>query len=459
MSPVILARLGFFRAILWSVWAILCIGCEERAPFVPTRDSGTIQFDGGARPLPSDGGSERRSDTSPRLPPADLEVSLPYDGPEVRLPLEISANLGTLDVFLSIDTTGSFGGEIDALQRDLNGSIVPALAARVPNVAIGVGRFEDFPVGPFGSPGDHPFRLVAPITTDLTRIGGAVASLDDPLGIGGDSPESGAEALWQIATGTGYVHRGTTFIAPYRAESATGGDQSGGVGFRDGALRVVVHVTDAVTHSPIDYEPTFPGTHSLSEAADALQAMGVRAIGVASGPAPRAELEQLAMRTGAVAPPETDGCHTGIRGEVRAPVDGVCPLVFDVAPDGTGLPLAIVDSISDLLDTVYWEEVYGVAPDDSLGFVRAIAATEARVSGSGTPPIRVDRRPMDGVDDTFLEVRPGTSVDFEVVLRNETVPPADYDQFFHIEVRILGDDLVLVTKTVRVIVPRGRIVR
>lgn len=456
MPRTIRQGLSFFRAVSWSVLAILGVGCEERAPIVPTRDGGTTRFDGGIRPLPIDGGSERSSDTSPRLPPADIEVSLPYIGPEVRVPLEISAHLGTLDVFLSIDTTGSFGGEIDALQRDLNGSIVPALAARVPNVAIGVGRFEDFPEAPFGSPGDRPFRRIAPITTDLTRVGSAVASLDDPLGIGGDAPESGAEALWQIATGAGYVHGGTTFIEPYRGVPAEGGGELGGVGFREGALRVVVHVTDAPTHTPSNYAGRFPGTHTLEEAGDVLRAIGVRAIGVASGPAPRAELEQLSIRTGAVAPPEPDGCHTGIRGEVRAPVSGVCPLVFDVAADGRGLSSAIVDSISDLLDTVAWAEVYGVATDDALTFARAIVATEAHVSGGGTPPSRADRRPTDGVEDTFVDVRPGTSVGFELVLRNETVPPADYDQFFRIEVRIVGDELVLVTKTIRVSVPRSR---
>lgn len=432
-------------------------GCEERAPAVPTRDAGrsTGPQDGGGGPL--DGGY-RRPDAGPRLPDADLEVVLPYGGPEVRLPLEVGAELGTLDVFFSIDTTGSFGGEIDALQRDLIDGIVPALAARVPDVALGVGRFEDFPVAPFGSPGDRPFELVAPVTTDLARVGSGVASLDDPLGLGGDGPESGAEALWQIATGAGYAAGGTTYVAPYAGVAAPGGGTGGGVGFRDGALRVIVHVTDATSHTPADYAGVLPGTHSLEQAGDALRAIDARAIGVASGPAPRLELERLAIRTGAVAPPDADGCHTGIEGAARAPVEGTCPLVFDVAADGTGLSSAIVDAIGDLLDTVHWREVFGETEDDPLGFVRAIAAVDAVVAGGATPPTRADRRPSgDGIDDTFVEVRPGTSVRFALVLRNETVLPADYDQVFRVEVRIVGDELVLVSRTVRVIVPRGRL--
>ncbi|MDQ3037757.1 MAG: hypothetical protein M3Y87_35515, partial [Myxococcota bacterium] len=262
---------------LFAIGAALS-GCEERAPAVPARDAGLRPMlqDGGDSPI--DGGY-RRPDGGPRLPSADLEVTLPYRGPEVRLPLEVGADLGTLDVFLSIDTTGSFGGEIDALQRDLIDRIVPALASRVPDVALGVGRFEDFPVGPFGSEGDAPFDLVSAVTTDLGRVGSAVASLDDPLGLGGDGPESGAEALWQIATGAGYSHGGVSYVAPYRGDAAPGGGTIGGVGFREGALRVVVHVTDAPSHGPSDYASSFPGTHSLEQAAEALRGIDARVIG------------------------------------------------------------------------------------------------------------------------------------------------------------------------------------
>jgi hypothetical protein len=375
----------------------------------------------------------------------------------VRLPFATSAALGTLDVFLSIDTTGSFGGEIDALQRDVTMRLVPALQKRVPDLAVGVGRFEDFPTPPFGIETDRPFRLVTAVTTDLTRVGSAIASLDQPLGHGGDIPESGAEALWQIATGRGYTHAGRTYVPRFRGSTATGSGTLGGVGFRDGALHVVVHVTDAPSHTPADYEPFYPGTHSLAEAADALRELPARVIGIASGAPPRRELEELAIRTGAVVPASPEGCRTGIRGSTRMPVAGVCPLVFDVESDGTGLSTAIVDAIGDLLDAVAWREVWG-EHDDGLGFVRAIAAVRADAPTGATPPGRTDRRPAgDGYEDTFTDVRSGITMYFEAVLRNETILPADYDQVFRMTIRIVGDGLTLVTHTVRVVVPRGRL--
>ncbi|WP_169791557.1 hypothetical protein [Sandaracinus amylolyticus] len=446
-----------WRTTACVVGAVALLGCEERAPAVPTRDSGPRARDGGD--VAQIDGGYRRPDGGPRLPPADLEVTLPYGGPEARVPLEVGADLGTLDVFLSIDTTGSFGGEIDALQRDLIDGVVPTLAARVPSVALGVGRFEDFPAEPFGTENDRPFQLVTAITTDRARVGSALASLDAPLGDGGDLPESGAEALWQIATGEGYTHDGRTWIAPFRDRGVPGGGDVGGAGFRARALRVVVHVTDATSHAPGEYEASFPGTRSLAQAAEALRAIDARVIGIASGPAPRSELEALALRTGAVVPPVDGSCSTGIEGAPRGTVEGTCPLVFDVAPDGTGLSTTLVDAIGDLLDTVQWNEVWGEADDEGLGFVRAVAAIEARVEGGAAPPTREDRRPSgDGVADTFAGVRPGTSVRFELVLRNTTVAPADYEQVFRVSVRILGDGLDLVERTVRVIVPRGRLV-
>src|SRR5690606_27798282 len=153
------------------------------------------------------------------------------------------------------------------------------------------------------------------------------------------------------------------------------------------------------SHVPSDYDATFPGTHSLAQAADALRELDVRVISIASGPTPRLELERLAIRTGAVALPEADGCHTGIGGDVRSAIDGACPLVFEIEQDGTGLSSAITDAIGDLLDTVHWDEVFGVVRGDALGFVRAVAAVEASVVGGATPPGRADRRPSgDGID-------------------------------------------------------------
>lgn len=394
-----------------------------------------------------------RPDGGPRLPPADREVVLRYFGEPAIEPLEVEGEVGRLDVFFSVDTTGSFGGEIDNLQSELRTFIVPELRARVDDVAFGVGRFEDFPSPPFGDVGDRPFALGAAITTDEARVASAVAALDQPLGNGGDVPESGAEALYQIATGVGYPG----YIPAYSGRAARGGGTLGGVGFREDALRVVVHVTDAPTHEPADYEESFPGTRSRAEAMEALEALGVRTLGIASSAAARADLEALAIGTGAVVDPIGGECRTGVDGRTRAPRDGVCPLVFDVRPDGSGLAVATVDAIADLLSTVRYAEVWGET-DDALGFVRSIEALDAEPPPGVDAPARADRRPAgDAIDDTFLDVGPGTRLRFRAHLRNETIPPADYDQIFNLVLEVVGDGVTLLSERVRVIVPRGRL--
>lgn len=444
--------------------AVALVGAcgTDRAPPAGTLDGGR-RFDAG----PVDAGQDEAGrdgatgrPVRPTLPPADIEVVLPYLAPEVVLPLSVNvSDVASLDVHFSIDTTGSFNDEIDALQAGLDERIVPELAARVADVAFGVSRFEDFPESPFGGAGDWPFRLVTPVTTDLDRVRAAVASLDMPIGNGGDQPEAGAEALWQIATGEGYTFGARTYIEPYSGAGVPGAATAGGVGFRAGSLRIVVHVTDATTHVPADYSISFPSTHDLGESALALDEIGAHVIGIASGAAPRAELESLAVATGAVAPPIGGRCPTGVGGASNPPVGGRCPLVFDIDPDGTGLSGAIVDAIVDFLEAIAYREVYGTALDDRLGFVRAIEAVSA-TTPSGTPmPSREDRRPPDGIDDTFLDVRAGAELEFAVRLRNETITPADYDQVFRIAIELRGDELVLLRRTIRITVPRGALAR
>src|SRR5690606_1551497 len=273
------------------------------------------------------------------------------------------------------------------------------------------------------------------------------------LGNGGDIPESGAEALYQIATGVGYPGH----IPAYSGRAAPGGGTLGGVGFREDALRVVVHVTDAPTHEPADYGRTFPGTRSRAEAMGGLGGMGVRTLGIASSAAARADLEARAIGTGAVIDPIEGVCRTGVDGGTRAPREGRCPLVFDIRADGSGLAEATVDAIADLLSAVRYAEVWGQT-DDALGFVRSIEAVAAEPPAGADAPALADRRPAgDGIDDTFLEVGPGTRLRFRAHLRNETIPPADYDQIFNLVLEVVGDGVTLLSERVRVVVPRGRL--
>lgn len=444
------SRLSWLAALWFSV---LVCGCgEDRPPpagsggdaQVGLRDGGVgapdAAFDAAPPPRPA----------APVLPGADTVVSLPFQGAPVQLELRVGAALAQLDVHLSVDTTGSFGDEIDQMQSALDDRIIPALEKEVPDVAFGVSRFEDFGRDPYGAPGDVPYQLLTAITTVRTRVAAAVSALDDPLGNGGDIPESGFEALYQIATGDGYRLAGSTIIPP----ASNGGSTVGGVGFRAGAFHTVVHITDAPSHNPADYTGDFPGTRGQTEVITAAQDIDLRILGVASGLGARPQLEALAVGSGALVPATDGSCATGIGGAPRPATGDQCPLVFDIAGDGSGLSDAVVDAIVDLLGTVVFDEVFGVVTGDRLQFLESIVPTTAVVEPGTVGPGIADLRPPAGTDDTFTSVRPGTELVFQATLQNNTIPAADYDQVFRLEVQLFGDGLVLRSETVRIVVPR-----
>lgn len=432
-----------------SVLAAVVSSCTEVPPPMGTDTGPRRRTDAGPDP---DGYVARPGD--PVLPAVDVEITLPF-GTTERVRIEVGSAVSDLDLVLSVDTTGSFEGEIDALQSSFIGTIIPALDRRADRLAFAVTHFEDFPFGSFGDGEDVPFELITPLTTDLTRVAAGIARLDMPLGSGGDLAESGYEALFQIATGEGITYGEEVLVPPWEASRmGMGGGDEPGVGLRPGSLRAVLHVTDAPSHDAREYgEPA----HSRSETLDALRAARLRVIGIASGAEARSYLEELAIATDATLPPEGGRCRTGLRGGEREPVGGLCPLVFDLAEDGSGLSDVIVQGIADLLRSLSYGEMHGEAVDDRLGFVEAIEAVEARIEPPGTAPRRTDERPMDGVLDTFRDVERGVTVVFDAILTNDFLAPHDYDQRFTIEIQIFGDGVVVASRTVRILVPRGRL--
>jgi hypothetical protein len=429
--------------------------------------------DGGTRSPPA---VSLRPDGGAILPPADEEIALPFRGPAVLRTLEIAAAPRVLDLHISVDTTASMHGEIDELQRSLRTQVMPMLRAEVPDVSFGASRFEDFAIPPFGNPSvqgrdDEPFVLLSPITSDEERVANAIAGLDQPLGLGGDLPESGFEALFQIATGEGYGFAGVPVIARYTRRAEVGGGTLGGVGFREGALRAVLHVTDAPSHTPADYADTFPGTHDLQDAAGALFAINAKLIAIVSSctakagrcdleayATARAQLEQLATRTGAVGPAIDGGCPYGAEGRVLPATDDGCPLVFDVMPDGSGLPSTLIDSVAALLDGTRFRVVSALAADDPIGFVQRIEPIEPVLEPGQSAPEIADLFPEsepDGEPDSFVTVAARTAVAFELELRNLAIAESESEQRFRIVIEVRGDDLVLERRTLRILIPKG----
>jgi hypothetical protein len=386
-----------------------------------------------------------------------------------RATLTLVPDPSQLDVHFNVDTTASFSEEINAIQRELTRSIIPRLRSRVSNTQLGVSRFADFALEPFGRPAtqglaDVPYKLLSPITDTLSKVTSAVYVLDRPLGEGGDVPEASAEALYQIATGEGLKRGGRTIIEPFdrAAAAAQGGGTVGGVGFRAGSFRVVVHITDAPAHTPDDYATQgLESTHSLASAAVALHAIGARVIGICStglrnSTGVRAELTELALATGAQAKSEDGKCPTGLAGALVPSRGDVCPWVFDVDYNGTGLAKSITDAVVGLLDDARFTAVHAEVGDDPLGFIEKIELMPSKQRAGVTMPQTSDLLPIgapDGVADSYLDVNREHKLGFAVTLRDARIAPTDYDQRFRVSVRLVADSVLLEERVLGIRIP------
>ncbi len=195
---------------------------------------------------------------------------LPYGGEKQQDDLVFTPSVQKLDVVFNVDTTGSMGSTIDNVKTNISATIT-SLKQRVADSGVGLTNFDDFPVGadvdgeyvPYGdsSSGDLPFRVLGRVSDNISTVMSYVNNQLFDTRNGADGPESGAESLYQIATGEGVSWNSGSlsygawiFEKTYnwnagkvQAVSNTPGTW-GGVGWRDGALPVVIHTTDIFSH-------------------------------------------------------------------------------------------------------------------------------------------------------------------------------------------------------------------
>jgi len=357
-----------------------------------------------------------------------VEVTL--DGGPVNLPLETQAELARADVVFLIDVTASMMEEIEQVRDKLRDRLAPAIYAEIPDVHFAVATFADFPVEPYGDPTDNPFTLMLPMTEALSLVQAAVDAID--LGNGQDAPESQVEALYQVATGEG--------LGGYIPASF--GCPSGGTGypcFRGDALPIILLFTDAPFHNGPGGRNAYagaisPSPHSYQDAVSALGALGVRVIGFNSGAGDAArDLREIATETNAV---NTDGAA----------------LVYDIGRRGEDLGTGVVDAMKNFADAVVFDiDALASDPDpgdgvDVTAFVESIAPLRA-VPADGVESI-------DTVAGVFRGVRAGTTVVFQLRIRNDAVIPGPHARQFLLEIIFRGDGRTLLgRRLVRIVIP------
>lgn len=391
-------------------------------------------------------------------------------------PLTFATDIDDLDVLLDMDATGGMGGPINDLQGSLVGTVIPGIQASIAGAWFGVAAFMDYPIDPFGTVGcDQPFLLIQPMTPSVAEAQDGVLALTTgmfggPIGCGNDGPEAHIEALHQIATGAGLVGPAPTFVAP----NATG---IGGVGFRQGAMPVIVSVTDARSHDPgvalcgggtdYDADPSVLAVAATrAQTKDELSAICGRVLTMAVSnhdPAcgPVADGTDLAEATGALVPPVAwdlvpggrpvgcgiAQCCTGTSGTGIAPnPSGLCPLVYRVGFGGSGVGDGMTEAVSMLANFASFSVTSLVteAVTDIEGVPLPPGITTADFIQS-VVPLGHGPVPLPGVADPILtadafeDVVPNTPVTFEVEALNDVVPASDRAQLFRATLSVLAD--------------------
>ncbi|MBQ9817019.1 MAG: hypothetical protein IJM59_06090 [Proteobacteria bacterium] len=228
----------------------------------------------------------------------DFYFELPYLGKETyedkdlqRDILNFRPKVSKLDVVFNLDTTNSMGADVKNLREKVGKTIIPAIRNKVTDSAFGVTRFDDFPTHPrsndkydfltsnglsdkgYGRADDckntdnmsvdvpyrcdTPFQLLGRPEIEESTVQANVNKLT--LHHGGDFPESGYEALWQIVRGDDFgandmvswradANDPTTFKDGSIAQTPKSTERWGGAQFRNSTMPVVVHVTDTTAH-------------------------------------------------------------------------------------------------------------------------------------------------------------------------------------------------------------------
>jgi hypothetical protein len=250
---------------------------------------------------------------------------------------------------------------ICALAQGLT-SIVDELAATGIDVHFGLGRYQEYPIAPFGQPSDVPYERLRDMAPPDTGLFDALRGLQTSGG--GDTPEAQLAGLYQSATGAGQD------VDPSGSSS---GDIAPGqqATFRDDALKVVVNVTDASFHD----EALYPGP-AWATTLDALSGRGIKQLGVAvrhyqpssDQVQAQADLERAALATGARAVAPGVDCNGDGSIEVQAGDPLVCPF-FDygsvnLAPAMVGLLTSLRDErLVSLEPTRGQQVVSSVSPE------------------------------------------------------------------------------------------------
>lgn len=347
--------------------------------------------------------------------------------------LEFSTSIQFADVYFVFDRSGSMSGEINAMRAAVNtvltnltctdfgvacadddacdagqicsleGSCIqdPAMSTCVPSIWSGAGQYES------------SYGNLLSLQGNAAATGTAIGRVST-----GGSDEDFFEMATCVASGT--CGGGCT----------TASSMLGCPEFRPEAVRLLVTFSD---------ENSDGGT--LAGASGAMNASNIKFIGVwsgSSGSSARNDMINLARDTGSLSGAGTplvfEGMDAAVSGVVTTAITEVV----------RGVPLRVTIEATELADD----------DGDALRFIDRLVVNVGGV-GACTPVVDTEDTNMDGLDDAFSAVLPGTSVCWDVVPnRNDDIQePSTSPLVYKALLTVFGDGSPLDDRTVFFLVP------
>ena len=294
-----------------------------------------------------------------------------------------------------------------------------------------------------------PFGLLQSPTTDTSAAQAGVNQLS--LRCGADGPESGYESLYKIATGVELSWNGGSVAA-------------GGVGFREGAIPIVFHITDAAAHdsSNTPYNSSYVYTiFNQSPVIEKMNAIGAKVVSVVSegGDTTTAtnQLTTVSHDTGAVVP----SCANV----------GRTTLLYTIKSDGSNLDLSAIDGVDALIKYASFDVRVEPADDlndpslDTSCFLKKVEALEYQPVDSCAATIIATPAAFNGADynngfsnfttGTSTAGTPGNKLTFNVEAMNDCFPQEKEAKMFKAYINVIDNKTgsVLDTQPVTIIVP------
>jgi len=310
---------------------------------------------------------------------------------ETMLDVEFTLSLHQADVLFVLDTTCSMGGELTAM-ASMFAQVVQQIT--IPDVAFGVAEFDDYVFASMAeaSADDKPFNLCQQVTTDTALVQTALDALK--IRSGGDTTESGMEALFQAALGRGYdqycngSYEQRTDVLPFvnSPTDAFGGavqgtydstfpgtGSIGGAGFREGSVPIIVYTTDADMRDADAGYSTPPACSNPAGASDveaAVDLISGKLIGVGATASPLPQMTALANATGSMADIDADGILDPLvfQGSGPTVVNQIIAGVEAVAHSGEFDLELVIDDPYGLVIGIYPASWANVSINDTVTF-------------------------------------------------------------------------------------------